>query len=66
MKVSFCITACHKDIDCLDNCLSYINKQTVPPDEIILLASNIKHWNNSIKVSSIFYTELLSAGNARN
>lgn len=66
MSISFCITAYDKDIKHLNRCLSFINQQTIAPDETILLASNIKHWNNSIDINTIFYTDLLSAGDARN
>lgn len=66
MSVSFCITAYDKDISYLDKCLSFIKQQTVSPNEVILLASNIKYWNNSIDINTVFYTDLLSAGSARN
>lgn len=66
MTISLCVTAYDQDINLLNQCLYYINRQTVKPDQIILLASNIQHWVGSINIDTFISTRLMSSGEARN
>lgn len=66
MTISVCITAYDKDIYLLDRCLHYIKKQTLTPNQIILLASNINYWSGDIITDIFISNKLMSAGEARN
>jgi len=41
-KVTLCITCYSKDVHFLDQCLHYVNLQTVKPDEILVIANDIQ------------------------
>lgn len=42
MDVTFCITCCDKDVHLLDQCVSYIDNQTVKPEEVVVVCSGLE------------------------
>lgn len=42
IDVTFCITCCDKDVHLLDQCVSYIDNQTVKPEEVVIVCSGLK------------------------
>lgn len=75
MKISLCITCCHKDINLLDNLLQIFRQQTSSPFEIIIYSSGILNIslpskivvaNTEVPLFSINSTKLTMQSIARN
>lgn len=67
MKVSFCVTCYDKDSYLLQQSIDTLQKQTVEPDEILVIASGLKSLvctNPKVKIYN--FEKRMSAGEARN